>query len=67
MRIKEMLQYQHRNLINLAEVSPALSLEYFTSKCKNITLSTRAVCKVSGLTLLLRVGTLYRCGDGPFF
>jgi hypothetical protein len=27
----------------------------------------RAVCKVHGLTLLLRVGTLWRCGDGLFF
>jgi hypothetical protein len=29
--------------------------------------STRAFCKVRGLTLLLRVGTLWRCGDGLFF
>jgi hypothetical protein len=29
--------------------------------------STRAVWKVRGLTLLLRVGTLWRCGDGLFF
>jgi hypothetical protein len=28
---------------------------------------TRAVCKVRGLTLLLRVGPLWRCGDGLFF
>jgi hypothetical protein len=28
---------------------------------------TRAVCKVRGLTLLLRVGTLWRCGDGLLF
>jgi hypothetical protein len=28
---------------------------------------TRAVCKVRGLTLLLQVGTLWRCGDGLFF
>jgi hypothetical protein len=28
---------------------------------------TRAVCKVRGLILLLRVGTLWRCGDGLFF
>jgi hypothetical protein len=27
----------------------------------------RAVCKVRGLTLLLRVGTSGRCGDGLFF
>jgi hypothetical protein len=28
---------------------------------------TRAVCKVRGLTLLLRVGTLRRCSDGLSF
>jgi hypothetical protein len=28
---------------------------------------TRAVCEVRGLTLLLRVGTSWRCGDGLFF
>jgi hypothetical protein len=28
---------------------------------------TRTVWKVRGLTLLLRVGTLWRCGDGLFF
>jgi hypothetical protein len=28
---------------------------------------TRAVWKVRGLALLLRVGTLWRCGDGLFF
>jgi hypothetical protein len=28
---------------------------------------TRAVCKVRGLTFLLRAGTSWRCGDGPFF
>jgi hypothetical protein len=27
----------------------------------------RAVCKVRGLTLLLRIGTLWRCGDALFF
>jgi hypothetical protein len=26
-----------------------------------------AVCKISGLTTLLRVGTLWRCDDGLFF
>jgi hypothetical protein len=29
--------------------------------------TTRAVRKVRGLTLLLRVGNLWRCGDGLFF
>jgi hypothetical protein len=28
---------------------------------------TRSVCKVRGLALLLRVETLWRCGDGLFF
>jgi hypothetical protein len=28
---------------------------------------TKAICKVRGLILLLRVGTLYRCGDGLLF
>jgi hypothetical protein len=32
-----------------------------------ITGYTRAICKVRGLTLLLRVGTLWRCGDDLFF
>jgi hypothetical protein len=30
-------------------------------------INTRVICKVRGLTLLLRVGTLWRCGDGLFF
>jgi hypothetical protein len=30
-------------------------------------INTRTVSKVRGLTLLLRVGTLWRCGDGLFF
>jgi len=29
--------------------------------------NTRAVCKICGLTLLLRVRTLWRCDDGLFF
>jgi hypothetical protein len=28
---------------------------------------TRAVCKVRGLILLPRIGTLWRCGDDVFF
>jgi hypothetical protein len=28
---------------------------------------TLGVCKVRGLALLLRIGTLWRCGDGLFF
>jgi hypothetical protein len=36
-----------------------------TDKIKNG--NTKAVCKVRGLNLLLRTGTLWRCGDGLFF
>jgi hypothetical protein len=35
--------------------------------CSNIVLSRRAVCKVRGLTSLIRVGTLWRYGDGLSF
>jgi hypothetical protein len=34
---------------------------------RGLTERTRAVSKVHGLTLLLRVGTLWRCGDVLFF
>jgi hypothetical protein len=48
-------------------------MTYFTSYCVRYKLKgswnvcTRSVCKVRGLTLLLRAGTLWRCGDGLFF
>jgi hypothetical protein len=35
--------------------------------CIKYNSNLRAVCKVRGLTLLLRVGALWRCGDGLFF
>jgi hypothetical protein len=38
-----------------------------TTKTCQDSLYTRTVCKIRGLTLLLRVGTLWRCGDGLFF
>jgi hypothetical protein len=38
-----------------------------TSDCYIKHSFTRAVCKVRGLTLILRVGTLWRCGDGLLF
>jgi hypothetical protein len=41
--------------------------EYSTVGGNNKCVYTRDVCKVRGLTLLLRVGTLWRCGDGLFF
>jgi hypothetical protein len=33
----------------------------------HLSYDTRAICKVRGLTLLFRVGTLWRCGDDLFF
>jgi hypothetical protein len=33
----------------------------------NFYANTRVVSKVHGLTFLLRVGTLWKCGDGLFF
>jgi hypothetical protein len=47
-----------------------LSLQtYRTKYCVGPTKKrcTKAVCKVRGLILSLRVGTLWRCGDGLFF
>jgi hypothetical protein len=35
--------------------------------CMYVCIHMRAVCKVRGLTLLLRVETLWRCGDGLLF
>jgi hypothetical protein len=46
------------------EIYPPLK---FTSKLLVKCAFTRAVCKIRGLTLLLRVGNLWRCGDGLFF
>jgi hypothetical protein len=40
------------------------SSQHFVLRCLQ---STRTVRKVRGLTLLLGVGTLWRCGDGLFF
>jgi hypothetical protein len=37
------------------------------AELQRLFLTTRAVCKVPRLTLLLRVETLWRCGDGLFF
>jgi hypothetical protein len=40
----------------------------FTILClPDLCIYTRAICKVRGLTLLLQVGTLWRCGDSLFF
>jgi hypothetical protein len=43
------------------------SIRYINPLCSWLPLKpARAVCKVRGLTLLLRVGTRWRCGDGLF-
>jgi hypothetical protein len=71
------------NLIPLDVITPIISGEAYQilimqsspARCKYClqwsvpkhSQSMRAVCKVRGLTLLLRVGTLWRCGDGLFF
>jgi hypothetical protein len=50
-----------------------MSLFLPSGQCKKLPYSvlcnriTRVVLKVRGLTLLFRVGTLWRCGDGLFF
>jgi hypothetical protein len=41
--------------------------DLYTEANHKIPRYTMVVCKVRGLTLLLRAGTLWRCGDGPFF
>jgi hypothetical protein len=38
-----------------------------TDSTTDISTCARAVYKVRGLTLLLRFGTLWKCGDGLFF
>jgi hypothetical protein len=40
---------------------------HFLESKVTLLLSIRAIWKVLGLTLLFRVGTLWRCGDGLFF
>jgi hypothetical protein len=48
------------------EVSSFTHVEYTCTRAHTYA-HRRAVCKVCGLTLLLPVGTLWRCGDGLFF
>jgi hypothetical protein len=42
-------------------------LRNWPKSCSRRFRNRRAVCKVRGLTVLLRVGTLWRCDDGLFF
>jgi hypothetical protein len=42
-------------------------IDYFNNGCINVWHCTRSVCRVRGITLLLRAGTSWRCGDGLFF
>jgi hypothetical protein len=44
----------------------SLSID-ISQPCKSDEIATGAVFRVRGITLLLRVGTLWRCGDGLFF
>jgi hypothetical protein len=57
-------KFMHRKL-SLSSVLFFLALQHrlkhFKDEC------TRVVCKFRGLTLLLRVGTLWRCDNGLFF
>jgi hypothetical protein len=54
------------------KLSPGVKVSgVFSADFENVTVSSSqykmAVCKVRGLTLLLRVGTLWRCDDGLVF
>jgi hypothetical protein len=63
---KKWQQLEHFRSKNLdaSDCFPSVSLNYNSEPVHE---NMRAVCKVRGLTLLLRVGTLWRCGDGLFF
>jgi hypothetical protein len=52
-----------KDIFNGMKISPPLFLPFY--HC--LFLSTRTVCKFRGPALLLRVETLWRCGDGLFF
>jgi hypothetical protein len=54
---------KHVFIINLLYASCNPNLRRFKAQETN----TRTVCKIRGLTLLPRVGTLWRCGNGLFF
>jgi hypothetical protein len=59
--------YRNNSKLNLIRVTPSsFKINKFSETSYFVWISTRAVCKVRGLTLLLRVGTLWRCGDGLF-
>jgi hypothetical protein len=58
----------HRNVKSTdSSISVRFCVQVFRINIFSICLSTKAVCKVCGRTLLLRVGNLWRCGDGLFF
>jgi hypothetical protein len=54
-------------MIHAAPISSSLICTYVHTYIHTHYIHTRAVWKVCGLTLLLRVGTLWRCGDGLFY
>jgi hypothetical protein len=47
--------------------STSLDLQRRNTSCTRAHTHMRAICEVRGLTLLLRVWTMWRCGDGLFF
>jgi hypothetical protein len=61
-RLLDTPSYKHVSAAIILRIS-VYYFKYFHIKCKY----TRAVWKVRGLTLLLRVETLWRCGDCLFF
>jgi len=53
--------------VTRAEETQSLEERCYLARPKKRRVDTRAICKVRGLTLLLRFGTLWRCSDGLFF
>jgi hypothetical protein len=51
---------------NLLAVSLVVAIHLISGQFQIPQNNTRAVCKVRGFTLLLLVGTLWRCDDGLF-
>jgi hypothetical protein len=70
------LKHQEQNLDSLLDYLRCVivifllyktSCHSFSCGCSSMLEHTRAICKVRGLTLLLRVRTSWRCDDGLFF
>jgi hypothetical protein len=62
LKVENVSLQDYMDMLNITKFSlPGVSIRIL---CVH---NTRAVLKVCGLTLLLRVGTLWRCDDGLFF